>query len=438
MTSSIDFQIQGELLTDDERRSIHYSMLQLIKRIDACVSCPGGWNVRESIWPARAQKGTRLHQKSLGANLVLQPLSRFGAQEGLSGSRVMISYFEDPDNMILYSRPMVVKLAKPTPVRDKLVDEMKNAQSIRSFAAYTKHRLAVPIHLDKSDITQGRPFTVLWSPFSSSSSIWQDYKLGQRPRPALGIRDMAAYLDTTNPPHHRIELSHTIEEIFRLLLPFHLKNGRASSSMVSLRNEYSWYLHTPYSRNNMHEFWGIEDTIEDLLGRQTINPMKVLERLLKCRFNLQRGAIHGDLHPHNVVFSDTGAAHIIDFGWAQPNRHIAIDFVLLECNLRFVWLPHSVPMKSIDAMASWIGFLDTPPVTGNPDCDRHIKLIQQIRRCADNCFPSDVNWDEEYIVPMFLISCGLLKHINDSRNQLAMRLTLLKLAQYIQDRMLSK
>jgi len=50
------------------------------------------------------------------------------------------------------------------------------------------------------------------------------------------------------------------------------------------------------------------------------------------------GAIQGDLHPGNIVYTRGGRPAIIDFGWASDKAHVAKDFVLLECNLRFLFL----------------------------------------------------------------------------------------------------
>lgn len=437
--------VETEMLGEAEHESVRVSAIELLDRIDNCAACEGGWNIQEVIWPARNLfKGA--------PKLVLLPLDRIGAEPGLSGAHVMIGYFSDPSpdpsNKIFPSRPMVVKVAKEIKEAkdDILIDEKKSADDIRSYVAYSKHRFAIPLHINEA---AGGLHTVLWSPFSSSTWIWESYQKADEPRLSLAVNDLAKLLApkkpsyssrSTRPSTQTFDCVSIIENVFRQLMPLHRRNGSATRQDRSVLEEYKWYLRNYSDKDSWGEDWlGFwkGDEVEEL-GYKGPNPFSVLKRLEDVKLPLYCGAVHGDLHPHNIVISDTGSPHIIDFGWTQDNAHIGKDFALLECNLRFVWLDTALSMQAIDTLTSWISFTEPAPKTGEKDCDSKIELIKKLRELAQTHFPPDTDWDREYVVPLFLIAFGLLSHIASFRNQVAARLSVLKLAQYVDERVLPK
>ncbi|ACF45691.1 hypothetical protein Paes_0639 [Prosthecochloris aestuarii DSM 271] len=82
---------------------------------------------------------------------------------------------------------------------------------------------------------------------------------------------------------------------------------------------------------------GNDKKIQDF-DKEWINPFWVFDKIKNNLISLKMGAIHGDLHPRNIVISHDDIPKIIDFGWTQPEAHFAKDFALMEANIRFVSL----------------------------------------------------------------------------------------------------
>jgi hypothetical protein len=159
---------------------------------------------------------------------------------------------------------------------------------------------------------------------------------------------------------------------------------------------------------------------------------KLPEALLSC------GAIHGDLHPRNVILGEKSEPFLIDYGWARDSQHVAKDFVLLECNLRFVTLPPEIPEKDVLAMCTWLSMRDAPPSVTDPVCEVRCELIRTVRRSLVSVIAESPKgaapqlfWITEYVAPLFLVALGLFQHLPNYSNQLAARLTVLSLATYI-------
>jgi Ternary complex associated domain 9 len=79
----------------------------------------------------------------------------------------------------------------------------------------------------------------------------------------------------------------------------------------------------------------------NVFGKKYPNPKDILNRVLRKSVDTLCVPIHGDLHPNNVVLAARGPA-LIDFAWFKPNMDLYIDFVLMECSLRFLLFPHNV------------------------------------------------------------------------------------------------
>lgn len=140
------------------------------------------------------------------------------------------------------------------------------------------------------------------------------------------------------------------------------------------------------------------------------------------------GAIHGDLHPKNIVLGKD-IEYVIDFGWAHENSHLVKDFALLDLNIRAITLPAQTPDAEVVALANLIKPGDD--VKSLPPCVRHrARLIKNViwdRVSKTNI----VDWDREYLAPLFLISYGLLVYMDTARNQTSLMATVLRLADHL-------
>jgi hypothetical protein len=146
---------------------------------------------------------------------------------------------------------------------------------------------------------------------------------------------------------------------------------------------------------------------------------------------MRLGAIHGDLHAGNIVYTRVARPALIDFGWAQDGAHIAKDFVLMECNLRFLTLRSQIKDEELDRFVEWIAWDKPIPV----DIDDYLKgrseLVLKLRLKATEVFPSSTDWNREYIVPLFLVAFGLLRFAPQLGNQRAAVQSVLALAQHV-------
>jgi serine/threonine protein kinase len=225
-----------------------------------------------------------------------------------------------------------------------------------------------------------------------------------------------------------------IDRIYKLLHPLHQRAGTAKRARRKWENEYKWYLRdydTDEWSHSLKVMWPPLSTTVMLGGSSWVNPLHVWERLRTQDAEMLLGAVHGDVHPRNIVISADRGPHIIDFGWAHDLGHIAKDFVLMEANLRFVLLNADVAEADVVAMSKWLSFGSVAPSVTQPYCADQIRLIEKVRDEARHHFGDDANWDVEYLVPLFIVSLGLLRFLSEFRNQFAAIRTVLELARYI-------
>ena len=213
-----------------------------------------------------------------------------------------------------------------------------------------------------------------------------------------------------------------LDATFRLLRNLHHRLNKAQLEERLYCEEYERYLRKLDGGEwglEWKEAWGTSEThhVDDAGGRFA-NPFWILERLRTVRKPMYIGAVHGDLHPGNVVLTDD-QPRIIDFGWARDSAHIAKDFVLMECNLRFHTVRPELNQRDVHALSDWIKW-DTPIPEALVRYTRdRAELIQHVRDIAKRTFPKETNWEWEYIVPLFLVAFGLLRFAPQLGNQQA-------------------
>jgi hypothetical protein len=237
------------------------------------------------------------------------------------------------------------------------------------------------------------------------------------------------------------------------LVDAHCAKGPNHRESCNLVDHYDWELRgfnklADWARPWL-ELWGTDARVSDF-NESWPNPLIVCERLQATGpHSLRMGFVHGDLHPRNIVFAEDDTVRVIDFGWARPlppdkpgmslelhhrAQHIVKDFVLLEANLRFVTLPPFLPYEDVMAVADWIDVEAALPSVGHAECALRIGLMEQLReRVAAHIGGNCEDWDIEYVVPLFLVSLGLLRYSCDADCPWAARYTVLRLARYLVD-----
>lgn len=424
----MNIDVQFESTEPARLKAIRGSATRLLQKIgqsdeERCV-----WSMSESLWPALSMP--EYADKPLGrVALRLVPLSRIGQMEGKSGSLVLIGFFEDLDNVDRpHSHPVVIKTLS-VESGDKLRDEFDNAHSIKLFAYDQKDNFAIPIAFD--DEEEG--YHVLWSLFSSSDPVWPIG--GADPAGGtLHVEDLRKTLELGDNESARSILDAT----FRLMRNLHSRLGRSFTEERQYKEEYRWYL-----RGLEAKVWGAEwreewtsgnpRRVEDA-GGVFANPFWILEQVGEIRRPMRIGAIHGDLHPGNVVLSNN-QPRIIDFGWARDGAHVAKDLVLLECNLRFHTVRPQLKQSDVYVLSDWVSW-DAPFPEGLGDYAKgRAELIQHLRAVAANTLQMDgaeINWEWEYLVPLFLVALGLLRFAPHLGNQQAAVRFVLALATHIE------
>jgi hypothetical protein len=430
-------EIEPDLLPGDELDAVAQSASRLYQKVtDDRASGKDTWTLCESVWPALGHGAKSATIAPNDPGLALIPLDRLGAPPGHAGSHVLIGYFFDRGNPDLYcSQPLVLKTLKISGApRDKLLEEANNARSLRPYTAYYKDAYAIPIHFDEADGTCD--FSVLWSPLKT-------YGRPIHSRDSLTASMKArAFLELLRRPSPDEARDH-LKRTFDLLLPLHRRCGTSGIATIDLLKEYRYYLRdmdqpTPMTQR-WHRTWNPPHEMRcGDFGREWINPFWVTEELRRLAKTTPAclGAVHGDIHPRNIMLSEDGGPCIIDFGWADDNAHIAKDFGLMESNLWFMTLRPDVGFDDLQRLHAFVHFGGAGATLGNDYLDGRVSLIHCIRESAKTHFVGTPDWDVEYLVPLFLIAFGLLSLAEFSDNVTAARLFVLNLGYHVASQIL--
>src|ERR1035441_5934923 len=160
-------ELEVDFIELEALKAIRESAQQILNRIKRDIRKPDNspMNYRELVWPAINSANYRRTKPGLR----LVPLERIGAEQGLSGSKVMLAYFlksDKPDNKHLWSTPMVLKIARTHhSAHRKLRAEQKNADIVRGFVV-EKNRFALPFSFRTG---RSQSYSVLWSRFTRTT-----------------------------------------------------------------------------------------------------------------------------------------------------------------------------------------------------------------------------------------------------------------------------
>lgn len=417
LASSVDIYV--DILTASKLRLIHTALNTALTAR------------RAEIWPSTAAgdlEDPNAFQvvPGLQPRLVLVPLERLGAVQGASGASVLIGYFMDDSKTYLPSKPLVIKLGR----RNKLENELANSRSWPRHPFENNSRFAHPFWLET--VRQNTDSTaVLVAPFASEGALSM-----QQAGWHLRLNDLWQLL-TANTEPRAAKVNRHLGDLYDLMYQVH-RDGhlRCSTQLVTYRQEYRKYLR------------GLEDpaaaipgalfgheSVTRLFGEEWPNPGVVIRKILDLpEFSACCGPVHGDLHPKNVVIDRNLRVNVIDYGWASRSGHIIKDYVLMEANLRAITLSSHADFGLVRALADSLTpsipeVLATGPIGVREAIIRSVlwKQILQHRLVID--------WDREYLIPLLLVTYGLLKHMDDARNQISLLLTVLSLARHVDQRL---
>lgn len=413
--------LSPELMDDAREAALRGALERLYESDDLAV-----------VWPAAHDAKLKGDSISLDdVKIVVLPLDRIGAPAGASGSNVYVAYYSHAVDIARRRRPsapVVVKIG----TAEKLREEMDGALTWPGLAPMERSKFAFPIKLDDADPER----TVLIAPFQSTVRAEQDGS-----RNAVEVRDLWRLLDdkeelTPAGGTDWAKVERLVGEALDAVQPPHAF-GMARMPRVSIRyaEDYERYLRKTQpsgrARHVPEGLFGLGTEVE-AFGRTWPNPVRIVDSIVGngLTFEGVRGAVHGDLHPKNIVLSSLGNVQIIDFGWAWHPRHVLVDYLMLDLNLRGTTLPSQIDEASLLSLA---GFLDPAdqPGTLHASVRNRARIIKDViwAKAADSVVK---DWDREYLTPLLLVGYGLLVHLDTARNQVALTATVLQLGKRLE------
>jgi tRNA A-37 threonylcarbamoyl transferase component Bud32 len=82
--------------------------------------------------------------------------------------------------------------------------------------------------------------------------------------------------------------------------------------------------------------------------KTTLTDMKKeIKRIGSMPEKVRVGTAHGDLHTENVLIDDKGRLELIDFAWTSKKKWKAVDFLMMECSLKFSTTPQNATLEDL-------------------------------------------------------------------------------------------
>lgn len=454
-----------EMYNDDENLAYQFMQKKLaLKIIDSCEEDLEhkraserflGIYFYEFLWPALKKMIIEKRDiRELGVDKIelnIIPLDRLGQKNGMSGSGVVLGYFET-ENVTFPSLPMIIKLSETG--KGHISEEFEHSMEIFPYLR-SKGTFILPFYMIKE---KNMEFLI-----SSSKVRFDDRKV------AVGnsyIRTLMNVLEELEKIYEYDEISkkteticNTFDYLYYCLRDIHSGPSHEKGKVCIEDKEYGCE-YKRYLRNTIDIKKNVIDKSIEGLWCEKKNtectectmkcscPSTILKKLLHKTSSFHMGGIHGDFHPRNIIYLDYeedgyNEASIIDYGWANINAHIAKDFVLMECNFRFMALKSAINSASLKKLCNALTDAELDNLLNNKSltdyCNSIIRIIKNIRKnfiktikYIDSKLEIDNDFFlKEYIVPMFFVAFGLVKYHSESRNQRAMEETLYALSNFL-------
>lgn len=342
---------------------------------------------KEDLWHSNRVEPRVLH---------LIGLDRLGGEAGHGGSRVFVGYFSggDAKGAKRSSVPLLLKVVERNRNRARtLHNEQQRYEAVRGFL--NENLVARCLNAYRS--TDGA-LAVLWGEFFSD-------------RTSTGMPELPQEF------RHQIERRHwgkareTVKAAYEILGDAHTEEARIED--IRFLDEYREYL-----REDEGCEWlaaSLPNTARiDVMGVSVRNPCQVLRRLranpAAATGKGLRAAVHGDLHPRNIMVGSVTRACLIDWGWANADFHVIVDFVLMELSVKFFYLPWHLRRDEVvhwerRRLASW-----DEPILAAEGCVRGADpLIRIVRKLAKPHIVEPTKKRSlalQYMLPLFLVTMG--------------------------------
>lgn len=324
---------------------------------------------------------------------------------GKSGAHLLLTFFNEKP----LGPPFLIKICK-------------RSAAIREHEA-TKRLFGV---IGDCEVMGGPVFTAdksadKWGAFllSHKGSAAADYAA----RFPLSFRDVMYHRGRYRDSKERAEIpsinltviERTLTTALSLLTAAH---SRSTKEKHNLREIYFPYFRKHASKRRIRQVLRDKANVPSFqfMGKQIENPLLFLEELPQT-FKLCIGPVHGDLHPDNIILDSSLNPRLIDFAWGGHNRDILVDYVLLECSIRFWHFPGCANLTlqgNIDEMLlAKDGYADIHSVDFHEYDNKHAflrlaKMIKIIRMHAESVLGDSFSM-RNYLLAQFIVLYGLAK-----------------------------
>lgn len=144
--------------------------------------------------------------------------------------------------------------------------------------------------------------------------------------------------------------------------------------------------------------------------------LALFDKIWEYSLKYSETVCHGDLHTDNFFIDDTNKIFLIDFGHTKK-RHSLIDYVALECSLKFKHFPFYLEREELEEIESLLLTDITFDFNYNFKCSRRkdildfLGIINAIRNCAKVKSSGDFSF-LEYQIALFILTVRQIKYEN--------------------------
>lgn len=201
---------------------------------------------------------------------------------------------------------------------------------------------------------------------------------------------------------------------FQRMRSWHVLSSPTRTSVVAMGDALDWWL-TRMDLDGLRSTLGSAAADASLVARCEISyedVVRTVDEVRRRKREIALGPVHGDLHAQNVLIDPDGDLHLIDFGWTAE-RWRAIDFLMLECSLKFLVSPAHAPLDDLLGVDARLGPPDDPRIDeidfasllyGN-SLEKIARGVGVVRKAAFEC--GAVSDPYEYLDGLLLLTAGL-------------------------------
>ncbi|OLB92573.1 MAG: hypothetical protein AUH25_00170 [Thaumarchaeota archaeon 13_1_40CM_38_12] len=91
----------------------------------------------------------------------------------------------------------------------------------------------------------------------------------------------------------------------------------------------------------------LEQSLKEWYLTNLVDMKKEIETIKNMEETFNFGTVHGDLHTQNVLRDNNGRLQLIDYAWASREKWKAVDFLMMECSLKFAVTPSNARLADL-------------------------------------------------------------------------------------------